>query len=271
MVSTAFEALPTDEQSPNPWCGCLLSWRYAGGNRQLYKVLCTCGLIANVGIYVYLRQAFPVMVAIGVMWLLKNLVAIWGQDTPTFLVPGTPATFVLVYVIGIPSIVWMLIGCPVTGEVSFPYRDIIGLALFVFGNGYSFAYEFGRFRWKALAENKGHCHTVGLARLCIHPNYLGDLFAYSGWALAGGTMCALSLTGGQIAMFLWVVVPNADAYLAERYGDEFRAYAKKTATLIPFVHARWLNQVLACVGLATSIYASLYCSDSCPAERNETW
>ena len=28
---------------------------------------------------------------------------------------------------------------------------------------------------------------------CIHPNYLGDLFTYTGWALACGTTCALSI------------------------------------------------------------------------------
>merc|ERR1712127_68427 len=104
---------------------------------------------------------------------------------------------------GLPSALWMLSGCPENGDISFRYRDVVGLTLFVFGSGYSLAYEASRFRWKKLPESKGRCHTVGFARLCIHPNYFGDLISYTGWAIAGGSVCALSLSLFQMGEFLW--------------------------------------------------------------------
>ena len=37
-------------------------------------------------------------------------------------------------------------------------------------------------------------------------------------------------------MFVFMHGPMLDKYLEERYGDGFRAYAKKTKKLIPFVY-----------------------------------
>eukprot|EP00929_Paragymnodinium_shiwhaense_P107767 TRINITY_DN74129_c0_g1_i1.p1 TRINITY_DN74129_c0_g1~~TRINITY_DN74129_c0_g1_i1.p1 ORF type:complete len:271 (+),score=23.78 TRINITY_DN74129_c0_g1_i1:70-882(+) len=269
MASVALlEAGSKDAEAPKLWCGCidcnsLLSWRANTGNRQCYKVLSSCGLATIMSVYVYSRQNFPVMLLIGVLFFLKNMVAVWGQDTPTFIVPGSPALFCLFYFFGIPSAIWIFAGCPASGEISFRYREIVGLVLFVFGTIYSFAYEFGRFQWKKLPENKGRCHTIGLASLSIHPNYFGDLFAYNGWAIAGGSMCAFSISWFQMGMFLWFVIPNADAYLAQRYQKDFPAYAAKTAPLIPFLRSPLVNQIIAWVGFLGSMYAGMQCTAHC--------
>jgi len=201
-----------------------------------------------------------VMVLIGVLWFSKNLVAIWGQDTPTVLAPGNPFMFCMAYVFGIPTTVWIFAGCPENGDISFLYRDVVGLVFFVFGLCYSFAYEVGRFRWKQLPENKGRCHTVGLASLSIHPNYFGDLFTYNGWAIAGGSTCAFSISGFQMGLFLWFWIPHSDAYLAQRYSADFPAYAAKTAPIIPFVRSAFINQVIAWLGLAACMYGSTNCA-----------
>lgn len=256
-----------DAQKSKLWFGCvdcggLTSWRDSTGNRTCYKALSSIGLAANVGVYVYLRKDFPVMVAIGTLWFLKNMVAIWGQDTPTWIVPGNPFLFCFIYFAGIPGAVWMMSGCPRSGEVAFPHSDMVGLALFISGLAYSFAYEFGRFQWKKRPENKGKCHTVGLASLSTHPNYFGDLLTYNGWALAGASKCAFSLSMFQMAMFVWFVIPNADAYLARRY-PEFPAYAAKTAPIIPFVRSPMVNWLIAGVGAVASMYTGAFCTMSC--------
>jgi protein-S-isoprenylcysteine O-methyltransferase Ste14 len=269
MASVALlESGSAENQAPKLWGGCidcanLASWRSNTGNRQCYKACATIGLVANVGVYCYIQWDLPMLVLIAILWFLKNMVAIWGQDTPTCLVPGSPLFACIVYVFAVPSAMYMLSACRGNGAISFPYRDAISLALFVFGTVYAFAYEFGRFQWKKLPENKGRCHTVGLASLCIHPNYFGDLFTYNGWALASGSTCAFGLTLFQMGTFLWFVIPNADAYLAQRYHTEFPAYAAKTAPLFPFVRSPFLNQLIAWIGFVASIYASTYCTEHC--------
>ncbi|CAK9079044.1 unnamed protein product [Durusdinium trenchii] len=131
----------------------------------------------------------------------------------------------------------------------------LGLALYLGGSFYSLAYEVGRFRWKARPENKGKLHTVGLASWCIHPNYFGDLFTYTGWGLAAGTTCAVSVPVLMFFTFVLVVVPNSDNYLSQRYPKEFPAYAAHTATLIPGLHSKVLSQVLAWLCLLLCIYS----------------
>lgn len=159
----------------------------------------------------------------GAIFLIKALVEIWGQETG---------------------------------------RDLLGLALYLGGSCYSLAYEVGRFQWKAKPENKGKLHTVGLAAWCIHPNYFGDLFTYTGWGLACGTTCALSIPIMMIWTFVMFVVPNSDDYLAKRYPEQFPSYAAKTATLIPGLHSKVMSQILAWVGLGICIYCWCY---TCPA------
>jgi protein-S-isoprenylcysteine O-methyltransferase Ste14 len=36
--------------------------------------------------------------------------------------------------------------------------------------------------------------------------------------------------------FVFVNIPAQDRYLEERYGEEYRLYAKRTARLIPYIY-----------------------------------
>ena len=168
---------------------------------------------------------------------------------------------VVVYTLIIPTVAYMYGYCTMASDIHFQGRDMVALVLYFGGSLFSLAYEVGRFRWKAQAENKGRLHTVGLAAWCIHPNYLGDLFTYTGWALACGTTCAVSIPILMIWTFVLFVVPNSDFYLAERYPVEFPAYAQKTATLIPGLRSKVLSQILAWTCLMTSVYLFCY---ACP-------
>ena len=62
------------------------------------------------------------------------------------------------------------------------------------------------------------------------------------------------------------VIPNSDAYLAEKYADEFPAYAARTPTLIPFVTNKIMMTGLAWLGLIVSLYLQLNCTTACDLE-----
>jgi protein-S-isoprenylcysteine O-methyltransferase Ste14 len=70
----------------------------------------------------------------------------------------------------------------------------------------------------------------------MHINYFGDSVLFTGWAILAASVFAFSIPVLMIAMFVFVHIPPLDAYLAQRYGDEFKDYAAKTAKFVPFVY-----------------------------------
>jgi len=197
----------------------------------------------------------------------------WAQDTPTWVAPGGLGLFVIVYLLGLPSVLAMYGYCQCECDVSAAWLRLfgtspfalpgLGLALFAFGTAYSWAYEGSRFRFKARPENRGRLHTEGLASLCVHPNYFGDLFTYTGFALATGTSCALCVPAGMPALFVFLVIPNSDAYLATRYGKAFQEYAACTAKLIPGLFNERVERAFSLVLLAASVWLSFQCGPAC--------
>ena len=176
------------------------------------------------GYYVYVVRFFPLLICFGVWSLVKYLVETWGQETPTWICPGGIGGFIMIYVLIMPGIVYMDGYCTSNQDMHFPFRNEIAAVLFFGGSSFSLSYELGRFAWKKKDQNKGKLHTVGLAKYCIHPNYLGDLFTFTGWGLACGTTCALSAPIWMLWSFGMIVCPNSDAYLAQRYSSEFPAF-----------------------------------------------
>ncbi|MEJ2184447.1 MAG: DUF1295 domain-containing protein [Gemmatimonadota bacterium] len=112
---------------------------------------------------------------------------------------------------------------------------VIGLVLFGAGTAMGPVAEWMRLRWKARPANAGHLYTGGLFRLSMHPNYLGDVLLFAGYALVTGRWVALALPVLVLLSFVFVHVPTLDAYLSSRYGAEFRVYANRTARLVPGV------------------------------------
>jgi protein-S-isoprenylcysteine O-methyltransferase Ste14 len=246
-------------------CGAWVGWRGSSlENRTAWKAVCSALLCAYTGWYFTMVGDSAALIVIGAVWAAKLLVEIWGQHTPTWACPGTAKLFVAVYVLGLPCFVYLFGGCRGgPNKVDVPHREAVALLLYLFGSGYSLWYEVHRFRWKARPETKGRLHTIGLAQFCIHPNYFGDLFTYTGWGLAAGTRCALSVTPASFWYLILFVVPNSDAYLAERYATEWPAYAARTATLIPFLRNKTAMSALAWLGLVVSIYLQLDCTAAC--------
>jgi len=253
---------------PTLWCGfinCskLSVWRGEGSDRRLWKGFCSLCLVAEFCVYFDAVRARPVLLLAGTLTLFKLLVETWGQDTPTWVCPGGPVMFLVIYVGIIPGVVYADGLCTHNPDILCPYRDAVGFALFAFGSVYSLWYEVHRFKWKKDSGNKGRLHMVGLARYCIHPNYFGDLFTYTGWAICVGTTCALSVPLMMVWTFVYLVNPNSDAYLAERYSQEWPAYATQTATLIPGVRSSVANQAWAWLAFAAGCYLGGSCAGQC--------
>lgn len=268
--------------------GRCMGWRAEGTNRLAWKAVCAVVLTTYVSFGVrWILQAGqaknigpPSLYALVIMMVLtycKLQVEIWGQDTPTWVCPGTVLMFCVIFGLilpglgladayclterDLPEFVEYSIGPEAAAYYGLP---AVGVLFFAFGSGLSLSYEVLRFRWKARPENKGRLHTVGLASLCIHPNYLGDLFTYTGMALASGTSCALSIPVGMVGSLILIVVPNSDAYLAKRYPDEFPAYAARVGTLIPGVTGGGRGSLLLGVlSLGVSVWLSGQCSEAC--------
>lgn len=111
-----------------------------------------------------------------------------------------------------------------------------GAALFLLGSWMNTWSEFQRHRWKLRPENKGKLYTLGLFRLVRHPNYLGDLVAFTGLCLIAGRWITAVVPLLMLAGFVFVNVPVLDAHLREHYGAAFDDYAKRTCRLIPFLY-----------------------------------
>lgn len=212
-----------------------------------------------------------ILALLGCISAVKFLTEIWGQDTSNWVCPSGILMFVVVY-FGIFVFLIYTFGICRYGQdilngdgTSVHARNLLGFALFLFGSAYSLTYEVRRFRWKKNPANKGRLHTIELASLCVHPNYFGDLFTYSGWALVSGTSCAFSAPVGMVWGFQYLIMPNSDAYLASRYADEFPDYAANTPTLIPGVRSKVGMHVIAWSCLAVSCWLGLRCTRQCVA------
>ncbi|CAE7602816.1 unnamed protein product [Symbiodinium natans] len=233
-----------------------IQWRSPTGNtssadRLPWQAGCSVLLLLEMASYFYFVLESPVLLLIGSIFVVKALVEIWGQQTPTWLCPGTFCMLFVIYVLIVPTVAYMYGYCTMASDIQFAGRDWLGLVLYLGGSSYSLFYE-------AQPENKGKLHTVGPAAWCMHPNYFGDLFTYTGWGLACGTSCALSIPIMMIFTFVIIVVPNSDRYLAQRYPEEFPAYAAKTATLIPGLHSELASKILAWACLVVCVY--LWCN-----------
>ncbi len=114
--------------------------------------------------------------------------------------------------------------------------DGAGAALLLTGSYLNTGSELQRRAWKQQPGAKGHCYTGGLFAYSMHINYFGDTMLFTGWAMLTASLWAFSIPLLMAAMFVFYHIPPLDAYLAERYGAEFRAYAKRTARFVPFIY-----------------------------------
>ncbi|MDP6947151.1 MAG: DUF1295 domain-containing protein [Myxococcota bacterium] len=114
--------------------------------------------------------------------------------------------------------------------------DGVAIALVLFGSYLNTASEVQRKWWKRHPENKGRCYTEGLFAWSMHINYFGDTVLFTGWCLLTANWWTLLAPLLMAASFVFFHIPGLDAYLEERYGDEFVEYAGKTKKFMPFIY-----------------------------------
>lgn len=177
------------------------------------------GLIFAVAALYFLRQLLTLFV------LLQRRVG-WGE------VLG------LAVFLGLVELGFVALGGGVLrgGAVPLGWLDGLALALVLIGSALNSGSELQRWAWKRDPAHKGLCYTGGLFRYAMHINYFGDTVLFTGWALLTLSPLAFALPVFMAASFVWFHIPGLDAYLAERYGDDFRSYAARTAKFVPFLY-----------------------------------
>jgi protein-S-isoprenylcysteine O-methyltransferase Ste14 len=116
------------------------------------------------------------------------------------------------------------------------WTDAGALLLYAAGSYLGTASERSRDAWKARPGNAGHLYTGGLFRYSRHINYFGDLLLFGGFGVLTRQPWTVAVPLAMAVNFALVIIPAHDAYLVERYGEEFEAYAQRTRKLIPLVY-----------------------------------
>lgn len=114
--------------------------------------------------------------------------------------------------------------------------DVLAGVLFLGGGALNTGSEWARLRFKARPENRGKLYTRGPFAVVRHPNYLGDCLWGVGWALASRSPWSVLIVLAEVAGFVFVNVPQLSRYLEQRYGDDYRAWAARTARLVPWLY-----------------------------------
>jgi len=121
-------------------------------------------------------------------------------------------------------------------EASLGTTGVIGVVLLLGGSFVNTVSEWQRYQWKQQPENAGRLYTGGLFRYTRHINYFGDEVLFTGWVLVTGQMELLIIPGIMAFGFLFENIPALDRYLEERYGDDYRNYARTVKRFIPYVY-----------------------------------
>jgi hypothetical protein len=110
-----------------------------------------------------------------------------------------------------------------------------GALLYVAGSYLNTGSEYQRHVWKRRPQHQGQLYSGGLFRYARHINYFGDLLLFTGWVLTRRWVL-LVVPVLMLLGFVFVNIPALDRYLAERYGEDFGAYAARTKKLLPFLY-----------------------------------
>lgn len=150
---------------------------------------------------------------------------------------GWPEVFGLLVFFSVFEVGLLLIGGGAFRQhpVALNWLDLFALTFVGTGSFLNTFSELQRKWWKDDPANKGRCYTEGLFKYSMHINFFGDTVLFTGWSLLTASGFALVLPLFMAAMFVFHHIPSLDAYLEQRYGDEFRSYAKRTKRFIPFV------------------------------------
>jgi protein-S-isoprenylcysteine O-methyltransferase Ste14 len=119
-----------------------------------------------------------------------------------------------------------------------PLSPIDGLAflLYLAGALLSTGADVLRSRCQAAGTPVDALCTAGPFAFVRHPRYVGELTWASGWALATHSAVAWVIVGVHAAILVGLHIPALERRLAGRHGAAYRAWAHRTARLIPWVY-----------------------------------
>ena len=197
-------------------------------------VLAICIWIVLAGSLPDTKRAL-LLLACAALYFFRHLVTLFvllKRNVPYAEALGL-SVFIALFAIG-----FLLLGGGALSNKITPFGilDAFALGLVLLGSYLNSASELQRWSWKKNPKSKGHCYTGGLFSYSMHINYFGDRLLFTGWAILTTSIFALIVPIGITAGVVFYHIPSLDKYLAQRYGDEFKAYAKKTARLIPYIY-----------------------------------
>jgi protein-S-isoprenylcysteine O-methyltransferase Ste14 len=116
------------------------------------------------------------------------------------------------------------------------FKDIVALAIALSGlavraTTIGFAYiKRGGVDKKVYADR---LVTGGLFGLCRNPLYLGNILIYTGVFLMHGSPLVIGLGMASFLFIYWCLVCAEEAYLAGRFGEDYRAYCAEVPRWLP--------------------------------------
>ncbi len=114
--------------------------------------------------------------------------------------------------------------------------DGLGIVAFLIGGVFNTGSELQRRAFKRKPEHRDQLYTGGFFSLCRHPNYFGDSLWGIGWALLSRNPWSIVIVSIEVGGFVFSQIPVLDRYLEQHYGDAYRAWARRTKRLIPFLY-----------------------------------
>lgn len=176
-----------------------------------------------------------VLAGAAVLYFLRHLVTLFILlKRKVELSEGLGLTaFIALFEVG-----FLLLGAGLLSGEAAPFGpyDGLGAALLLIGSYLNTGSELQRRAWKKRPGSKGRCYTGGLFAWSMHINYLGDSILFTGWAILAASLWAFTIPALMTYLFIFYHIPALDAYLADRYGEEFKTYAANTAKFLPFIY-----------------------------------
>ena len=114
--------------------------------------------------------------------------------------------------------------------------DLASLAVYVVGTIIHFGSDYQKLRFKARPESRGKLLDTGFWALCRHPNYFGDFLIYVAFGLIGGSVWGWVSPLLNLLQYLFDAIPKSEKWAAERYGEAWEAYVRRTKMFVPYIY-----------------------------------
>jgi len=113
--------------------------------------------------------------------------------------------------------------------------DLSALIVYVLGTVLHLGSDYQKRRFKQQPGTRGRILDTGFWRYSRHPNYLGDLLIYCAFGIMAGNLWGLVAPLANLAQYAGDAIPKGEKMAAERYGQAWSDYKRRTRCLVPFI------------------------------------